>query len=98
MNSPESSKALHKAVADGKNYDHYKLYQQLFEQRRPTALRDLLDFKSDRTPIPIEEVESVAEIVQRFNTGAMSLGSLSREAHETLADRHESHRRQIQLR
>ena len=85
MNSPESSKALHKAVADGKNYDHYKLYQQLFEQRRPTALRDLLDFKSDRTSIPIEEVESVAKIVQRFNTGAMSLGSLSREAHETLA-------------
>src|SRR4028118_1917310 len=85
MNSPESSKALHKAVADGKNYDHYKLYQQLFEQRRPTALRDLLDFKSDRTSIPIEEVESVTEIVQRFATGAMSLGSLSREAHETLA-------------
>ncbi len=85
MNSPESAKALHKAVADGKNYDHYKLYQQLFEQRSPTALRDLLDFKSDRPSIPIEEVESVAEIVQRFNTGAMSLGSLSREAHETLA-------------
>ena len=85
MNSPESSKALHKAVADGKNYDHYKLYQQLFEQRPPTALRDLLDFNSDRPAIPIEEVESVAEIVQRFNTGAMSLGSLSREAHETLA-------------
>jgi glutamate synthase (ferredoxin) len=85
MNSPESSKALHKAVADGKNYDHYKLYQQLFEQRPPTALRDLLDFKSDRPSLPIEEVESVAEIVQRFNTGAMSLGSLSREAHETLA-------------
>ncbi|HEY9633649.1 MAG TPA: glutamate synthase-related protein [Coleofasciculaceae cyanobacterium] len=85
MNSPESSKALHKAVADGKNYDHYKLYKKLFEQRPPTALRDLLDFKSDRAPIPIEEVESVAEIVQRFCTGAMSLGSLSREAHETLA-------------
>jgi glutamate synthase (ferredoxin) len=44
-----------------------------------------LDFKSDRPSLPIEEVESVAEIVQRFNTGAMSLGSLSREAHETLA-------------
>ncbi len=85
MNSPESSKALHKAVADGKNYDHYKLYTQLFEQRPPTALRDLLDFKSDRSAIPVEEVEPVVEIVKRFNTGAMSLGSLSREAHETLA-------------
>jgi glutamate synthase (ferredoxin) len=85
MNSPEVAKALHKAVAEGKNYDHYKLYQELFEQRPPTALRDLLDFKSDRTSISLEEVESVEEIVKRFCTGAMSLGSLSREAHETLA-------------
>lgn len=84
MNSPEMSKALHKALASG-SYDHYQLYQKLFEQRQPTALRDLLDLNSDRTAIPIEEVESVAEIVQRFCTGAMSLGSLSREAHETLA-------------
>ncbi len=85
MNSPEMSKALHKAVAEGKTYDHYKLYQQLLENRPATALRDLLSFKSDRSPIPIEEVEPAAEIVKRFNTGAMSLGSLSREAHETLA-------------
>ena len=85
MNSPEMAKALHKAVAEGKNYDHYTLYQQLLEQRPVTALRDLLDFKSDRSPIAIEEVQPVAEIVQRFCTGAMSLGSLSREAHETLA-------------
>lgn len=84
MNSPEMAKALHKALSVG-SYDHYQLYQQLFEQRPPTALRDLLDLDSDRTSIPIEEVESVAEIVQRFCTGAMSLGSLSREAHETLA-------------
>lgn len=84
MNSPEMAKALHKALAAG-SYDHYQLYQQLFEQRPPTALRDLLDFNSDRTPLSIQEVESVAEIVQRFCTGAMSLGSLSREAHETLA-------------
>ena len=84
MNSPEMSKALHKALASG-SYDHYQLYQKLFEQRQPTALRDLLDLNSDRTAIPIEEVEPVTEIVQRFCTGAMSLGSLSREAHETLA-------------
>jgi glutamate synthase (ferredoxin) len=84
MNSPEMSKALHKALASG-SYDHYQLYQQLFEQRQPTALRDLLDLNSDRTAIPISEVEPVATIVQRFCTGAMSLGSLSREAHETLA-------------
>ncbi|MFM7423447.1 MAG: glutamate synthase-related protein, partial [Elainella sp.] len=84
MNSPEMSKHLHKAVAD-KNYDHYELYKKLLEDRPLTALRDLLDFKGDRPSIPVEEVESVEEIVKRFCTGAMSLGSLSREAHETLA-------------
>ncbi len=85
MNSPEMSKALHKAVAEGKNYDHYKFYQELLSQRPKTALRDLLDLQSDRTSISIEEVQPVDEIVKRFCTGAMSLGSLSREAHETLA-------------
>ncbi len=84
MNSPEMAKHLHKAVAD-KNYDHYELYQKYLEERPLTALRDLLDIKGDRPSIPIEEVESIEEIVQRFCTGAMSLGSLSREAHETLA-------------
>ena len=67
------------------NYDHYKTYLQYMEGRPPTALRDLLDFKSDRASIPLNEVESVEEIVKRFCTGAMSLGSLSREAHEGLA-------------
>ncbi|MBD3880876.1 glutamate synthase subunit alpha [Phormidium tenue FACHB-886] len=84
MNSPEMAKHLHKAVAD-KNFDHYTLYQKYMEGRPMTALRDLLDFKNDRPSIAIEEVEPVEEIVKRFCTGAMSLGSLSREAHETLA-------------
>ncbi|WP_339383392.1 glutamate synthase-related protein [Oculatella sp. LEGE 06141] len=84
MNSPELAKALHKAVTT-KEHDHYALYQQSIAQRPVTALRDLLDFKGDRPSIPVEEVESVETIVQRFCTGAMSLGSLSREAHETLA-------------
>ncbi|HBL10837.1 MAG TPA: glutamate synthase large subunit, partial [Cyanobacteria bacterium UBA11162] len=66
-------------------YDHYDVYKQYLEDRPVTALRDLLDFNSDRTPIPIEDVEPITEIVKRFCTGAMSLGSLSREAHETLA-------------
>ncbi len=101
MNSPEMAKALHKAVSsfvraqssnngkqtpdNQKAYDHYDVYQKLLEERPTTALRDLLDFDSDRASIKIEEVESVEEIVKRFCTGAMSLGSLSREAHETLA-------------
>ena len=84
MNSPEMAKALHKAV-DGKQYDHYEVYKQYLHGRPVTALRDLLDFNSDRTPIPIEEVEPVSEIAKRFFTGGMSLGALSREAHETLA-------------
>ncbi len=84
MNSPEMSKALHQAVAS-RDYDHYELYKKHLHGRPATALRDLLDFKPDRKSIPIEEVESVESIVKRFCTGGMSLGSLSREAHETLA-------------
>ncbi|MBD2353228.1 glutamate synthase large subunit [Tolypothrix sp. FACHB-123] len=84
MNSPELAKALHKAV-DGKQYDHYEVYKQHLQNRPVTALRDLLDFQSDRPSIPLEEVESVSDIVKRFCTGGMSLGALSREAHETLA-------------
>ncbi|MDZ8079906.1 MAG: glutamate synthase large subunit [Nostoc sp. DcaGUA01] len=84
MNSPEMVKALHKAL-DGKNYDHYEVYKKHLQGRPVSALRDLLDFQGDRPPISIEEVESVSEIVQRFCTGGMSLGALSREAHETLA-------------
>ena len=66
-------------------YDHYEVYKQQLENRPVTALRDLLDFASDRPAIPIEEVESVADVVKRFATGGMSLGALSPEAHETLA-------------
>ncbi len=84
MNSPEMAKALHQAVKSN-NYDHYEVYQKHLQGRPITALRDLLDFQSDRQPISIEEVEPVSEIVKRFCTGGMSLGALSREAHETLA-------------
>lgn len=83
-NSPEMVKALHKAL-DGKNYDHYEVYKKHLQGRPVTALRDLLDFQGDAPPVPLEEVESVYEIVKRFCTGGMSLGALSREAHETLA-------------
>ncbi len=55
------------------------------ESKRRSNLRGLLDFKFDPQPIPIEEVEPAKDIVKRFNTGAMSFGSISKEAHETLA-------------
>jgi glutamate synthase (ferredoxin) len=84
MNNPELAKTLHKAVAKG-GVEHYELYKQQLASRPPTALRDLLDFHSDRPSIPLTEVESATEIVRRFCTGGMSLGALSREAHEVLA-------------
>lgn len=89
MNSPEMAKALHKAVEAHQKgedaYNHYEVYRKYLEARPATALRDLLDFQSDHPSIPIEEVEPLENILQRFCTGGMSLGALSREAHETLA-------------
>ena len=84
MNSPELAKALHKAVA-GQDYDHFSTYHRYLEERPVTALRDLLTFQSDRSSISLDQVESIETIVKRFCTGGMSLGALSREAHETLA-------------
>lgn len=48
-------------------------------------MRDLLEFKSDRAPIPVGKVEPASSIVQRFCTGGMSLGAISRETHEAIA-------------
>lgn len=59
--------------------------QQHFRDAPVTTLRDCLEFKSDRKPIPIEEVEPAANIMKRFCTGGMSLGAISRETHETIA-------------
>lgn len=84
FNSKTMVKNLHKALED-KDYDHYKLYEEELSKRPPTALRDLLTFNSDRDPISVDEVESVADICKRFFTGGMSLGALSPEAHETIA-------------
>ena len=84
-NNPELSKALHKAVAQGPGYDHFSTYQALLKNRPVMALRDLVEFKLAPTPIPLDQVESVESICKRFCTGGMSLGALSREAHEVLA-------------
>ena len=64
----------------------YKSYAQLIDDQSTNlcTLRGLLEFKTGE-PVPIEEVESVESIVKRFKTGAMSYGSISKEAHETLA-------------
>jgi len=68
------------------NYEKYKEFSNLvkFENRKPIFLRGCVDI-SQGTPISIDEVESVEEITKRFVTGAMSYGSISKEAHEALA-------------
>lgn len=82
--NPKTVHALQKACREG-SYEQYKIYAEQATAQQFVALRHLLDFKSARQPIPLNEVESVDSIVHRFKTGAMSYGSLSKEAHETLA-------------
>ncbi|WP_044293152.1 glutamate synthase large subunit [Robinsoniella peoriensis] len=67
------------------SYELFKQYTQMVDQEESGYLRSLLDFKYPENGIPLEDVESVDSIVQRFKTGAMSYGSISQEAHETLA-------------
>ncbi|MCB1623721.1 MAG: glutamate synthase subunit alpha, partial [Pseudomonadales bacterium] len=83
--NPESIHRLQKAVRTG-NYRTYKAYAELIDDRAKnlSTLRGLLDLKATE-PVPIDEVESVEVIMKRFKTGAMSYGSISKEAHETLA-------------
>lgn len=76
--------ALQKAVRDG-SYEEFKEYTSLLHQKRPHFLRDELEFDPQSSPIPLDEVEPVENIVKRFKTGAMSYGSISKEAHETMA-------------
>ncbi|MEU8722922.1 glutamate synthase large subunit [Streptomyces antimycoticus] len=70
-----------------RRYDIFKKYTERVNEQseRLMTLRGLFSFKGERPSIPIDEVESVSEIVKRFSTGAMSYGSISQEAHETLA-------------
>ncbi len=84
--TPQVIYLLQQACRKG-DYETFRAY--VSELRRPgrtVVLRDLLDFVPlPSGPVPIEEVEPVSSIVRRFNTGAMSFGSLSKEAHECLA-------------
>lgn len=67
------------------NAANYEIFKKSLEDAPVANIRDLLDFESDRPSIPVTDVEPAEEIMKRFCTGAMSLGALSREAHETLA-------------
>ena len=83
--SPETIHTLQRAVREG-DYELFKQYSQLANRqgKKYFRLRDLLEFKPCE-PVPLEEVEPIEEIMKRFKTGAMSYGSISKEAHESLA-------------
>ncbi|MDP9410879.1 MAG: glutamate synthase-related protein, partial [Actinomycetota bacterium] len=82
--NPETIVPLQRAVKTG-DFETFKEFSRHFDEQaaRYSTLRGLFDF--ERAPIPLEEVEPAKEIVKRFVTGAMSFGSISKEAHETLA-------------
>jgi glutamate synthase (NADPH/NADH) large chain len=84
--NPETVFLLQHATRS-KQYDVFKQYTAKVDELSARAghLRGLFSFRGDRTPVPIDEVEPVTEIVKRFATGAMSYGSISAESHETLA-------------
>ncbi|MES2012218.1 MAG: glutamate synthase-related protein, partial [Pseudomonadota bacterium] len=84
--TPESIAKLQNATRTGQ-FDTYKEYAKLIndQSRRHMTLRGLFEIKPAGAAIPLDQVESAKEIVKRFATGAMSLGSISTEAHATLA-------------
>jgi glutamate synthase (NADPH/NADH) large chain len=84
--NPMTISRLQMAVRRG-DYNIFKQYTSMVNDQNKNlcTLRALLKFKENVKPIPIEEVEPVSEIVKRFCTGAMSFGSISKEAHETIA-------------
>ena len=83
--NPETIHKLQVAVRSG-DYKLYKEYSKaIVKAQEEINLRGLLDFNYSETPIPLAEVESVDSIVKRFKSGSMSYGSISKEAHETLA-------------
>ena len=83
--NPATIYMLQQATKAG-DYKKFKEYSTLInKEEEGLTLRGLLDFEFEENPIPLEEVESVSSIVKRFKTGAMSYGSISKEAHEALA-------------
>ena len=84
--NPKTIIALREAVQSG-SYARFREYTDLVDdERKPHTLRGLLDFRfPENGGIPLEEVESAKEIVKRFKTGAMSYGSISKEAHCCMA-------------
>ena len=84
--NPHTVQKLQHATRE-KRYDIFKQYTKLVDDQNDAkvTLRGLFDLKPAQTPTPLDQVESVSSIIKRFSTGAMSYGSISGEAHETLA-------------
>jgi glutamate synthase (ferredoxin) len=82
-NNQTMAKLLHKSIGLGAGSAAdpaaYQAFMKHFEQSPVAVLRDCLELVSDRSPVPIEEVEPAADIMSRFCTGGMSLGAISRE-------------------
>ncbi|MEO1766735.1 glutamate synthase large subunit [Thiobacter aerophilum] len=83
--NPDVVMQLQKAVQNG-DYEEYKKYADLVNNRPVAMLRDLMKLKTGLQPIPLEEVEPIENILKRFDSAGMSLGALSPEAHEALAE------------
>ncbi|VAX13576.1 Glutamate synthase [NADPH] large chain [hydrothermal vent metagenome] len=83
--NPDVVQTLQKAVKTG-DYNTYKDYAAQVNERPALSLRDLLKLRNDTRPVPLDEVETEEDILKRFDSAAMSLGALSPEAHETLAE------------
>ncbi|UYH52169.1 glutamate synthase large subunit [Candidatus Kirkpatrickella diaphorinae] len=73
------------SAVSSENFALYQRYADAVRQQPPVALRDLLDFRKNRQPIPVDQVESITKIRRRLVAPGISLGALSPEAHETLA-------------
>ena len=82
--NPDVVKALQQCVMTG-DYDDYKKYSNLVNNRQPSFIRDLLSLKGSSKKISLSKVESAQKFYHRFDTAGMSLGALSPEAHEALA-------------
>ena len=83
--NPDVVNTLQEAVKSG-DFAKWKIHSALIDNRAPISLRDLLQLNDDTTAINIDDVEPIEDIVTRFDSAAMSLGALSPEAHETLAE------------
>src|SRR5690606_7572920 len=83
--NPEVVQTLQKAVQTGQ-YTVWRDYAALVNNRPVATLRDLLGLRKGIQPVPLDEVEPVESIIPRFDSAGMSLGALSPEAHEALAE------------